>query len=170
MKIRSLGIFFGVVIACVAAQEPTKPNLTPTIITATKQVTLFTGLEKQLLQAVQKKDKTAVEAITADDFEIAMPNADPLAGVDWEDSVMAPAFALKSFGIRQMSVADLGDAAVVKFMRAQEATYKGKDESGDFFVVDLWKKSAGSWKLSNRYVARVGAAPPKVAPKPSGKQ
>jgi ketosteroid isomerase-like protein len=170
MKIRSLGIFLGVMIACVAAQEPAKPNLTPTIITATRQVTLFTRLEKQLLQAVQKKDKAAVEAITTDDFEIAMPNADPLAGVDWEDSVMAPAFALKSFAIRQMSVADLGDAVVVKFMRVQQASYKGKDASGDFFVVDLWKKSGDSWKLANRYVAKVGPAPAKVAPKPSGKQ
>jgi ketosteroid isomerase-like protein len=171
MRIRSLGIFLAVVMACATAQEPTKPNLTPTIITATRQVSLFTGLEKQLLQAVQKKDKAAVEAITADDFEIAMPNADPLAGVDWEDSVMAPAFALKSFAIRQMSVADLGDAAVVKFMRAQQASYKGKDESGDFFVVDLWKKSGDSWKLANRYVAKVGAAPAaKIAPRPNGKQ
>ena len=56
-------------------------------------------------------------------------------------------------------------------MRAQQAAYKGKDESGDFFVVDLWKKSGDTWKLANRYVARAGAAPPvKVAPKPTGKE
>ena len=35
----------------VAAQEPVVPTLTPTIVTATKQVTLFTGLEKQILQS-----------------------------------------------------------------------------------------------------------------------
>lgn len=154
-----------------AAQEPTKPNLTPTIVTATRQVSLFTGLEKQLLQAVQKKDKSSLEALITDDLEIGMPNADPLAGVDWEDSVLSKDFTLKSYGIRQMSVADLGEAAIVKYMRAQQASYKGKDESGDFFVVDLWKKSGDSWKLANRYAAKAGAAPsPKRAPKPSGKQ
>src|SRR5215831_16545932 len=90
------------------AQEPVVPNLTPTIITATRQVTLFTGLEKQLLQAVQKKDKAGIEAMLTDEFEIAMPGADPLPGDDWVDSVMATDFNLRSFVISQMSVADMG--------------------------------------------------------------
>src|ERR1700751_1995088 len=138
MKLQFLVYLLAVAMSRAAAQEPTKPNLTPKIITATRQVALFTGLEKQMLQAVQKKDKAGLEAMISDDFEIAMPNADPLAGVDWEDSVMAASFVLKSYRIRQMSVADLGDAAVVKYMRTQQATFKGKDKSGDFFVVDLW--------------------------------
>lgn len=154
------------------AQEPVKPKLTPTVITATKQVTLFTGLEKQMLQAVQAKDRAGLESILADEFEIAMPNADPLAGADWVDSVMSKDFILKSFVIRQVSVADLGDAAVVKFDRIQQATFQGKNESGEFFVVDLWKKTGDSWKLANRYVAKVSAVPatPKLEPKPSGKE
>ncbi len=155
-----------------AAQEPVKPNLSPQIITATKQVTLFSGLEKQVLQAVEKKDKAALEAMLTDEFQIEMPNADPLAGEDWVDSVMAKDFSLKAFVIRQMSVADLGDYAVVKFDRIQQAIYKGKNDSGEFFVVDLWKKSGDSWQLANRYVAKVGAIPvtPKIEPKPTGKQ
>jgi Domain of unknown function (DUF4440) len=161
-----------IVIVCAFAQEPVKPNLTPTIITATRQVALFSGLEKQMLQAVQKKDKAGLETMLTDEFEIAMPDADPLAGEDWVDSVVAKDFTLKSFGIRQVSVADLGEAAVVKFDRIQQATYQGKDQSGEFFVVDLWKKSGDTWKLANRYVARVGAVPAasKVAPKPTGKE
>jgi hypothetical protein len=71
-----------------------------------------------------------------------------------------------------MSVADLGDAAVVKFDRVQQATSQGKNESGEFFVVDVWKKSGDSWKLANRYVAKVAAiaAMPKIEPKPTGKE
>ena len=155
-----------------AGQEPEKPKLTPTIITATKQVTLFTGLEKQLLQAVQKKDKSAMAAMLGDDFEIGMPDADPLAADDWMDSVINKDFTLKSFIIRQVSVADLGDAAVVKYDRVQQATYKARNDSGEFFVIDLWKKSGDSWKLANRYVARVGPAPLslKIQPKPTGKE
>src|SRR5262249_46128414 len=97
----------------VPAQEPVPPKLTPTIITATKQVALFTSLEIQQLQAVRRKDKAALEAMLADDFEIAMPKADPLTGEDWVDSVMARDFNLKSFAVRQMSVADMGESAVV---------------------------------------------------------
>jgi hypothetical protein len=166
------GWFSILMVALASAQEPVSPKLTPTITTATKQVTLFTGLEKQMLQAVQKKDRAALEAMLTDEFEIAMPGADSLAGPDWVDSVMAKDFSLKSYVIRQMSVADLGDAAVVKFDRIQQATHKGRSESGEFFVVDLWKKSGDSWKLANRYVAKVGAIPvtPKIEPKPTGKE
>ena len=169
---RALPIVLFLILAGVAGQEPRPPKLTPTIITATKQVTLFTGSEKQMLQAVQRKDKAALEAMLADDFEIAMPNADPLAGEDWVDSVMTKDYTLKSFVVRQMSVADLGESAVVKYDRIQQATLKGKSDSGEFFVVDLWKKIGDSWKLANRYVAKVSTVPttPKIAPKPTGKE
>jgi hypothetical protein len=175
MQLRFVPRLFSALMAMVvfaAAQEPMKPKQTPTIITATRQVALFGGLEKQMLQAVQKKDRAGLEALLTDEFEIAMPDADPLAGEDWVDSVMAKDFSLKSFVIRQMSVADLGDAAVVKFDRVQQATLQGKNESGEFFVVDLWKKSGDSWKLANRYVAKVAAiaATPKIEPKPTGKE
>lgn len=155
-----------------AAQEPVKPKLTPAIITATRQVTLFTGLEKQFLQAVQKRDKAALQALLTDDFEIAMPDADPLASDDWLEAVTANDFNLKSFVVRQISVADLGDSTVVKFDRLQEATFKGRNDSGEFFVVDLWKKSGDTWKLANRYVSKVASLPEnvKVQSKPTGKE
>ena len=159
-------------IAFAAAQEPVKPKLTPTITTATRQVSFFTGLERQMLRAVQKKDKVALEAMLTDECDISMPGADPLAGPDWIDSVMDKDFTLQSFVLREMSVADLGDAAVVKFDRIQQAAYKGKNESGEFFVVDLWQKSGDGWKLANRYVSKIAAIPArgKLEPKPSGKE
>jgi ketosteroid isomerase-like protein len=160
-----------VVSAVAAAQEPLKPKVTPRIGSATRQVTMFSALELQLLQAIQKKDKAGLEALLTDDLSIAMPEADELAGDEWVDSVMDKAFSLKSFAIRHMNVADLGDSAVVKFERQQQATLNGKNESGQFFVVDLWKKSGDSWKLANRYVAKIGDIPAttKIEPKPSGK-
>lgn len=155
-----------------AAQEPVKPKLSPRIITATKQVTMFTGLERQLLQAVQKKDKAGLEAMLAEDCTIEMPDADPLPCDEWLESVMNKDFTLKSFVVRQMSVAQAGDSMVVKFDRVQESTYQGKPDGGEFFVVDLWKKSGDSWKLASRYVAKVSSTPymPKGPVKPTGKQ
>jgi len=155
-----------------AAQEPVKPVLTPRIITATKQVTMFNGLENQLLQAVQKKDKAALQGMLSDDLNIEMPDADPLPGDEWLDSVMAKDYTVKSFVVRQMSVIDLGTAAVVKFDRLQEASSKGQADSGEFFVVDLWKKDGNNWKLANRYVAKVSsdASILKKPVKPTGKQ
>ena len=154
-----------------SAQEPVKPSLTPRIITATKQVTMFSGLEKQMLQAVQKKEKAALASMLADDCSIDMPDSDPMDCGDWIDSVMNKDFALTKFVIRQVSVADLGTAAVVSYDRVQDSKYKGKPDGGEFFVVDLWEKDGNAWKLANRYVSKVGSTPymPKGPVKPTGK-
>lgn len=162
-----LGVFAAMIVLCVA-QEPVKPSLTPRIMTATRQVSMFTRLETQMLQTVQKKDRPGLQAMLTDDFAIEMPNSDLLAADDWLDSVMAQGFNLKRFGVRQVSLADLGNAAVVKYDRIQEATWNGKSDNGEFFVVDLWKKTGDSWKLANRYVAKVSSQIPEV--KPTGKQ
>lgn len=152
-------------------QEPVKPPQTPKIITATRQVTLFTGLEKQMLQAVQKKDKPALKAMLAEECSIALPKADSLDCEDWMDSVMSSEFTLKTFAVRSVSVTDLGGAALVNYERHQQAVYKGKDHNGEFFVLDLWKKSGNSWSLVNRYVSRIEpAAAPVASPTPSGKE
>lgn len=161
-----------VLLASASAQEPWKPSLTSRIKTATRQVVVFTNLETQMLQAVQKKNQAALTAMLTDDFAIDMPNADRMAGEDWVDSVMSKDFTLEKFGVHQMSVIDLGSAAVVKYERLQQATQKGANENGEFFVVDLWKKDGDAWKLADRYVSKVSSVIPadKSEPKPTGKQ
>jgi Domain of unknown function (DUF4440) len=160
-------VFFAVF---AAAQEPVQPKLTPRIITATRQVNIFSALEKQLLTSAQKKDQAGLSSLLAEDFTIEIPDADPIAGEDWIGQVMDKKYSLQSFVIRQMSAADLGNAVVVKFDRILHATLNGTDKSGEFFVVDLWRKSGDSWKLANRYVTRVADAPASEHPRPSGKQ
>ena len=153
------------------SQEPVKPPLSSRIKTATRQATLFNNLETQMLLAVQKKDQAALTAMLTDDFAVEMPNADRMAGEDWVNSVMAKDFALEKFGVHQMSVIDLGNAAVAKYERLQQATQQGASENGQFFVIDLWKKNGDQWKLANRYVSRVSSTvPAEPAPKPTGKQ
>src|ERR1700745_3932637 len=102
-------------------QEPVKPALNPRIMTGTRQVVTFTSLEKQMMEALQKKDKAALKALLTDDVAVHMPDADQLAGEDWVDSVMSKDFALKAFGIRQVDVADLGTTAVVAYDRIQDS-------------------------------------------------
>jgi len=172
MKRLSLNLISVFLVVMAVAQEPVKPQLTPRIITATRSVSVFTGLEKQLLQAIQKKDKAALDALMEDDFEIEMPDADPLPGDDWEQAVLSKDYDLKSFLIRQMSARDLGNAVVVNYDRVQQSTYKGKSDGGEFFVVDLWNKEGDAWKLAARYVSKVSTIPwtPKTTPKPTGKQ
>jgi len=85
--------------------------------------------------------------------------------------VMSKDFTLQKFGVRQMSVVDLGNAVVVNFDRLQEAAYKGAPDTGQFFVVDLWRKERNGWKLASRYVSKVSSVVPASSDvKPTGKQ
>jgi ketosteroid isomerase-like protein len=163
---------FWTVALALAGQEPVKPPLSPRIVTATRQVSIFTDLEKQVLKAIQAKDQGALKNLVSEDCMVEMPDADPLAAEDWVASALSKDFALKSFLIRQVSVLDQGDSAIVKFDRVQKATFKGAPEDGEFFVVDLWKKNGDTWKLANRYVAKVSSVPwmPKGDVRPTGKQ
>jgi hypothetical protein len=133
---------------------------------------MFSDLEIQMLKAVQKKDKAALESMLTEDCIIEMPDADPLAGDEWVDSVMAKDFTLKSFAMRNVFAVDLGNAVVVKFERRQDAVNKGRAESGQFFVVDVWKQAGDTWKLANRFVSKNGSGTiePKGPVKPTGKQ
>jgi ketosteroid isomerase-like protein len=155
-----------------ATQEPIKPPLNPRIITATRQVTMFSGIEKQMFEAVQKKDKSALQAMLTDECAIHVPDSDPMPCDEWVDSVMSKDFVLKSFLTRQMSVSDLGTAAVVSYDRVLESSFKGQNDGGEFYVVDLWKQQGDTWKLADRYVSKVGSKPvmPKGPVKPTGKQ
>ena len=155
-----------------AGQEPIKPPLNPRIVTATKQVTMFSALEKKMMEDVQKKDQAALKAMLTDEASIHLPDTDPLAGDDWVDSVMSRDFNLKSFMIRQMDVVDLGTAAVVSYGRIQDSTFKDQKDGGEFYVVDQWQKNGDSWKLANRYVCKVGSVPvlPRGPVRPTGKQ
>jgi ketosteroid isomerase-like protein len=165
-------VCLGVLGLAATAQEPVKPPLNPRIITATRQVSIFTDFEKQLLKAVQGKNEATLKNLVADDCMIEMPDADAMPGDDWIASVLSKDYVLKSFSVRQVSALDQGDFVVVKFDRVQQATYKGAPEDGEFFVVDVWKKNGDSWKLANRYVSKVSSVPwmPKGDVKPTGKQ
>jgi len=155
-----------------SAQEPIKPSLSPRIITATRQVTIFADLEKQMLRAIQSKDQSALSKLVSDDCIIEMPDADSLPCDDWMKSVLSKDYVLKTFVVRQLSVVEGTDVMVVKFDRVQQSSFKGKPDGGEFFVVDVWKKDGADWKLTSRFVSKVSSVPymPKADVKPTGKK
>jgi hypothetical protein len=48
------------------------------------------------------------------------------------------------------------DLAVVSLLHSQKATFAGRDRSGDFYVIDIWRKSAGNWQILARYSTPLG--------------
>jgi len=90
MRIHNFAFVTAIALAALqsaSAQEPIKPPLNPRIITATRQVVIFTDLETQMLRAIQSKDQAGLSKLISEDCIIEMPDADPLTGEEWMKAI-----------------------------------------------------------------------------------
>jgi hypothetical protein len=46
--------------------------------------------------------------------------------------------------------------AIVSLLLTQKATFVGRGRSGDFYIVDIWKKNGDSWQIIGRYSTPIG--------------
>jgi len=148
------------------AQTRSTPGRT---ITPTRQVAEFSELENQWMNALQHNDRFALDHLLTEDFEILTP----LAGnaIDRDEFIEAVTGNLKlpSYRISQMTVHDFGDTAVVNFLLNASGQFRGRDSSGKYFVVDVWRKSGSRWEAAVRYLSKSGIVST-AHPRPSGKQ
>jgi hypothetical protein len=135
----------------VAAQETVATGM-PTI-----EVDFFTRLEKQLMEAVVKQDRSALEPLLTSDFELrtSRTGGELTFRDEWLQEAIST-YKVRSFRISGLTVRPVGNSAVVNFFYEQQATFAGRDISGDFFLVDIWQKAGNDWKLLARYSAGPG--------------
>lgn len=136
------------------------------IQTATRQVVLFSRLERELNEAVAAGNRQKLASLLADDFEERnpAPPMDPLPRQQWIDKALGEP-AGTSPQIRNMAVRTFSDSCVVDFLES----FNPAEKRPDRFVVDVWRGSEQGWKLAVRYRSDVHALHPQNA-KPSGKQ
>jgi hypothetical protein len=58
------------------------------------------------------------------------------------------------------------DFAAVSVVWSTKGTTDGRDFSGDFYLVDLWKKSSGTWQIVARYSTPLGNPPDRGSRQP----
>ena len=144
-------------------QTTPKPSQ-PRIVTATRLVALFSGIERSLLAAAEQHDEQKLDQLLKDDFDVTVAGQpDPIPRDEW---LKQPVNATNA-SFRQLAVRATDDGAIVSFV-----TVEGSGGSAQAqFVVDYWShEDAGEWKLLARYVA---ASPVPSAPagrKPTGKE
>jgi hypothetical protein len=120
--------------------------------TPTRNVITFTGLENELLDAVQKKDSAALNKIVAANFELrnaAAPGVPTPREESFKQWQQLPPF---QSSIGQMAVHEYGDLMVVSFLW-QVAAPKELGLAQEVFVVDTWKRVEANWQLMVRYAA-----------------
>jgi hypothetical protein len=131
------------------------------IPTVTRTVKMFSGLENELFDAIQKRDRAALDKLVADNFELrsAAAPGTPTAREEW----LTQSLQLAPFesSIEQMAVHEYGELMVVSFLWKINAA-KGAALPQSVFVVDTWKRSKGNWQAMARYAAPVAGAMPDV--------
>lgn len=118
---------------------------------------LFTKLERDWTQAVQKKDKASLDEILAPEFTLrTSENPESLIlRADWIQKALT-SYDLRSSNQRAMVIRAFLGVAVVSFVQSEQVTIDGKDSSGDYLVVDLWKANRNRWQVAARYLAPAG--------------
>ncbi len=120
---------------------------------------LLRQLERELGDAALHgfKDRKTMERVVSPDFTQRVSDAPErsLPRSLWGQP--ASTYKIESIEVRHHAARKLAeDLAVVSLLLTQQATFEGRDRSGDFYVVDIWKKSGGRWQMIARYSSPMG--------------
>ena len=102
-------------------------------------------MERDWVDAAQKKDAARLGTILADDWAAQGPTgpstkAQALAELKSGDA------KLDSITLGEMNVRVFGDTAVVTGSDDEKSSYKGKDTSGHYVWMDVFAKRQGRWQ------------------------
>ena len=154
MKRLFIALFFSLTISPLFSQEVASSGM-PTLETA-----FFSKLEKRLGDAIVAKDRVALESLLANDFELrtARSIGELTLRDDWLEAATTT-YRMRTYRMTRLAPRQFGETAVVSFLCEQQASFKGKDISGEFFVVDVWQKTGNDWRIAARYSAGPGVMP-----------
>ena len=115
---------------------------------------LFTKLERDWIQAEQRRDGAALDAMLAPEFTLRSSESPehPVPRAEWIQRALS-SYDIHSYSHRAIVIRAFLGAAVVSFVQSQKATLDGKDCSGDYLIVDLWETNHDKWQLSSRFMA-----------------
>lgn len=122
---------------------------------------LFTKLETQWTQAMQKRDRSGLETLLAPEFIVR--NADdpqhPLERDAWISDVLAGP-EIESVNQDTMAIRAFMGVAIVSFAQKEQRRMSGKNRNVRCFVVDVWEVNHQKWQVAQRYISLVGNKPP----------
>jgi Domain of unknown function (DUF4440) len=135
------------------------------VVTVTRLVKIFLDQESRLLDALEKRDRVALEGLLGDNFEMrlgAKPGV-PIPRAEWLSAALAAdAPDVSAYLVEQMAVHEMGNLAVASFLlQAADPAKKGAPPS--VFVVDTWEPAGDAWRLRVRYAAPVAGKPPRIS-------
>lgn len=115
-------------------------------------------LEQRLGEAAMHMDTKVLERLVGAEYTLRVGDApeESVPRAPWMDSLRPEnphPYKVESFHEQYHSARRLSDnLAVVSLLLTQKATTPGgHDRSGDFYLVDVWKKTGDNWQIIARY-------------------
>ena len=118
-------------------------------------------LEQQFAEASMHKDREVVDRLMGPEFTLRVggdPERNiPRALCEDVNSRRSPEYKIESFEEQYHAARKLSDnLAIMSLLLTQKATYAGHERSGDFYLVDIWRKNGGKWQIIARYSTPIG--------------
>jgi hypothetical protein len=135
--------------------------------TTTRLVAIFSDLNSELFQSIQKHDVAAFDRLVGEDFELRAASTpdDPKARDDWQRLEFRR--PLQSFRISHMAVRGLhDDVAVVSFVLEENRGTTAPVQKS--FLVQVWLREGEVWTCQEAYVSPI-APSRRRDHRPSGK-
>ena len=126
------------------------------IPTVTRLVRIMLAQEEQLAGALRGGDRTTVETLLADDFEMRVGTAPgaPVARDDWVRNALARPGPARL--IEQMSAHEIGEVVLASFLERGGSGGSGSAGAAQpdaIYVVDVWRRTGDTWKLARRFAS-----------------
>lgn len=111
------------------------------------------GLSTELMKAVERQDRAALERLVSDDFLLESPGdaGESVRKVTWIENAVGMKW--ENFEFHNFRVRVYGDTAVVTFLLDFKVmTEAGMPIGSDAQITDVWVKRDGQWQIAARHL------------------
>jgi hypothetical protein len=117
----------------------------------------FEELERELLAALQRRDRAALERLLADDFLITTAGwiREPVGKSAWLAAVLSE-HTLDAFDLNVSHIRRYDDVAVVLSASTQSGTRLEEHWEMSFNYTDVWTRQGATWRLAVRHASAAG--------------
>jgi ketosteroid isomerase-like protein len=106
----------------------------------------LTRLEREVGEAISRRDVAALDRLLADDFQVTNPLGQVLTKHEALAALTSPDYQLESLSNDDIAVRVFGDMAVATAVGTARGRYQGRETSGRFRYLRVWVKRQGRWQ------------------------
>ncbi len=150
---------FALGLACVAASAAQKTSEAE-----------IADLEVELGQAMIHKDVDRLSTLVGDEWTIQQDSEQLGSKAGFIGDIRSGTLVVKSFKLHNARIHVFGEIAVVQAFDDEVSSYGGKDGSGTYSWMDVWRKRDGRWISIATQLTKVRSKPPEQAAIDAGNQ